>query len=218
MGFLYPQSCKASHLTMLSTSPPTLQNHPELFLKDKVTPRTEADLAGFRRNEWFKQEGMAYMQLQSTKPQTLSYGVTDSPVGLLAWMYEKLHDWTDSYPWTDEEILTWVSLYYFSTAGPVAGFRIYYESRHDPNQFGNRLRERSVPDVKFGMARFPKELVVMPMLWNGTWGTVVHESDHEKGGHFSAWERPDALVRDLREMFGRGGGAYGVVPNKDGFL
>ena len=56
--------------------------------------------------------------------------MTDSPVGLLAWIYEKLHDWTDSYPWTPVEILTWVSVYYFSTPGPAATQRIYYEYEH----------------------------------------------------------------------------------------
>lgn len=67
---------------------------------------------------------------QSTKPQTLAYALNDSPVALLAWIYEKMHDWTDSYPWTDDEIFTWVSIYQFSTAGPGAAHRIYYEVIH----------------------------------------------------------------------------------------
>lgn len=68
--------------------------------------------------------------LQSTQPQPIGFALGDSPVGLLAWMDEKLHDWTDAYPWTDDEIPTWVSIYWFSSAGPAASIRIYYEAQH----------------------------------------------------------------------------------------
>jgi len=64
----------------------------------------------------------------TTKPQTFGYFLADSPVGLLAWMYEKLHDWSDEYHWTDDEICTRVSIYWFSKAGPAASARLYYES------------------------------------------------------------------------------------------
>lgn len=78
--------------------------------------------------------------IQATKPQTLAYGLHDSPVGLLAWIYEKLHDWTDNDPWTDDEVLTWVSIYQISTAGPGAALRIYYESTHNAPEFADRRR------------------------------------------------------------------------------
>ncbi|KAE8159616.1 hypothetical protein BDV40DRAFT_303074 [Aspergillus tamarii] len=54
------------------------------------------------------------------------YALTDSPVALLAWSYEKLHDWSDNYPWSEEEVCTWISIYWFSTAGPGGSLRIYY--------------------------------------------------------------------------------------------
>ena len=72
----------------------------------------------------FHKEGTGYSAVHSTKPQTIGYSLSDSPVGLLAWIYEKLHDWTDDYEWRDDEVLTWVSIYWFSTAGPAASLRM----------------------------------------------------------------------------------------------
>lgn len=165
-------------------------------------------------------EGRGYNLEQSTKPQTLAYALNDSPVALLAWIYEKLHDWTDNYPWTEEEIFTWVSIYQFSRMGPGAAHRIYYEVTHTKPGPGVVTREDTdswIPGVKLGMALNPKELVVIPKTWCRTLGPVVYESDNESGGHFMATEKPDALVRDLRTMFGRKGGAYGVVKGRSGY-
>jgi len=141
--------------------------------------------------------------------------MTDSPVGLLAWIYEKLHDWTDSYAWTDDEVLTWVGIYYFSTAGPAATNNMYYDFEHrDPPVFA---AQQVYVDVPMGVVRFAKDLVLLPKLWTRTLGPIVFESEYESGGHFAAWERPDAIIKDLRTMFGKGGGAYGVVEGKNGY-
>lgn len=102
---------------------------------------------GLERTKWFSTSGMGYFQLQSTKPQTVGYALADSPVALLAWIYEKLHDWTDEYPWSEEEILTWVSIYWFSTAGPAASVRIYYEANHSA-EFKTSTPQKWVPNVK----------------------------------------------------------------------
>jgi hypothetical protein len=91
---------------------------------------------------------------QASKPQTLAYALNDSPVALLAWIYEKLHDWTDSYPWTDDEIFTWVSIYQFSRAGPGAAHRIYYEVTHTkpgPKTITRDQIENYIPNVKLGL-------------------------------------------------------------------
>jgi len=70
-------------------------------------------------------------------------------VALLAWMYEKLHDWTDAYPWTEDEILTWVCVYWFSRAGPAASVRLYYEATHaEKHGVGERYPETWAPGVK----------------------------------------------------------------------
>ena len=118
---------------------------------------------------------MGYFAEQSTKPQTLGYSLADSPVGVLAWIYEKLVAWTDSYPWSDDEgttigfvtqdttnhtrhaVLTWVSIYWFSRAGPAASLRIYYELTKSHEAIN--LPKTTVP---IGISFFPKENVRFP--------------------------------------------------------
>ncbi|KAI4241534.1 MAG: hypothetical protein L6R40_004514 [Gallowayella cf. fulva] len=218
IGLLYPSACKASHINMVAAQPPSPTDHPAHGLQHALTPYTDAEKAGLARSEWFQEEGSGYNKIQSTKPQTLGYALADSPVGLLAWIFEKLHDWTDAYPWTDDEILTWVSIYLFSTAGPAASLRIYRESTHADDQIV-RLRSearRFVPLVKLGLAVFPKDLYVQPLSWGRTLGPVVFEHVNESGGHFAAWECPESVAGDLKEMFGKGGGAEGVVEGRSG--
>ena len=215
-ALLHPDQVMAHHINMPRGHKPELASNPLLYLQHSLSPSTRAEKHGFARTEWFLKEGSGYRMEQGTKPQTLGFALSDSPVGLLAWIYEKLHDWTDNYPWTADEILTWVSIYVFSTAGPTASLRIYYESLHDP-VYGRARTELHIPRVKLGLSYFPRELSVVPKTWGRTMGPVVFEGVHERGGHFAAWERPEDLAGDLREMFGRGGGAEGVVKGKTGY-
>jgi pimeloyl-ACP methyl ester carboxylesterase len=220
IGSLYPDHCKASHINMIRAGPPTWSKHPILALQHAITPYSDKDKAGFSRTEWFSKEGRGYNLEQSTKPQTLAYALNDSPVALLAWIYEKLHDWTDGYPWSEDEIFTWISIYQFSRMGPGAAHRIYYEVQHTQPGPGRITRadvETYIPGVKLGMAYNPKELGVFPKTWCRTLGPVVYESDNPSGGHFFATEKPELLARDLRTMFGKGGGAFGVVKGKSGY-
>lgn len=213
MALLYPGHVAASHTNLLRALQPTWSGHPVLALQHAVQPYSERDRKGLERSKWFAEEGSGYRLLQSTKPQTLGYSLTDSPVGLLAWMLEKLHDWTDSYPWTDDEILTWVSVYYFSTAGPAASLRIYYEAIHpqDPGAVTRDRTQQWIGQVPLGLLHAPRELTVVPLTWGRTLGPVVHESLQKKGGHFFAWECPEALEDDLRAMFGKDGPCFAVA-------
>lgn len=216
IGILYPSACRGSHVNLVLAKAPSWIKHPLLSLQHAITPYSDRDKKGLERMQWFQNEGMGYHKEQSTKPQTLGYSLNDSPVGLLAWIYEKLHDWTDAYPWTDDEILTWISIYWFSRAGPAATLRIYYEVTHDPSKFAGQTMEY-VANIPLGMANFPKELYVVPKTWARTLGPVVYEGDNDSGGHFAAWERPEVIVGDLRKMFGQRGGAYGVVKGRNGY-
>ncbi|KAM3084785.1 hypothetical protein ACMFMG_003239 [Clarireedia jacksonii] len=110
MGKLYPEHCKASHLNMVFAQPPSLLVNPIEKVGDMISPYSKHEKQTIERKKWFQAESRGYNVLQSTKPQTLAYGLADSPVALLAWLYEKLHDWSDDYPWTDDEILTWTFL------------------------------------------------------------------------------------------------------------
>lgn len=83
--------------------PPSLFREPLSFLAFLVTPRTAKEKEGLARSRWFQTQGSGYFHAQCTQPQTLGHSLADSPVGLLAWIYEKLHNWTDDYPWEDDE-------------------------------------------------------------------------------------------------------------------
>ncbi|KAI9710760.1 MAG: hypothetical protein M1820_002593 [Bogoriella megaspora] len=220
IDLLYPDHCMASHINMVLAKPPEFSKNPLLALQHAMLPYSQREKDGFKRSEWFDQEGYGYNLLQSTKPQTIGFALADSPVALLAWIFEKLHDWTDSYPWTDDELLTWISIYWFSTAGPEASARIYYESIH-PEPFSsvgtrNRLRDY-IPHVKLGVAHFPREISVLPKTWAATIAPVVYQSEHDYGGHFAAWEHPELIADDLRKMFGKSGPCYGIVKGRDGY-
>lgn len=217
LGFLYPQNCKASHYNFPRPQQPSETHFPELFKIDQETPRTEAELKGFERSKWFATEGRGYYEEHATKPQTLGYSLTDSPVGLLAWIYEKLHDWTDNYPWTEYEVCKWISIYWFSSPGPLASLLVYYDSKHTKDETRQQIISMYLKDVKIGCTKFPKELSVTPLLWNKTLGDLVFNKEYDHGGHFAAFECPKELAGDLREMFGKGSGAYGVVKGRTGF-
>ncbi|RDW88354.1 hypothetical protein BP6252_00386 [Coleophoma cylindrospora] len=216
IGRLYPESCLASHVNMIYPFPPTLSKTPLLAIQHAMTPYTDKEKIGLQRSEWFHQEGYGYNSIQGTKPQTIGYAVADSPVALLAWLLEKLHDWTDSYPFTDDEILTWVSIYQFSTAGPAASLRIYYEAHHEEGNVSINAARGYIPHVKLGLGHFPKDIYVYPKMWARSLGDVVFQREHEAGGHFAAYERPEDLAGDLKSMFGRGGGAFGILKGKTG--
>ncbi|KAH8727527.1 Alpha/Beta hydrolase protein [Phaeosphaeriaceae sp. PMI808] len=194
MGILYQNHMLASHINMVRAHPLTFASQPALALQHAVTSYTEVESKGIQRSEWFTEQGQG-------------------PVALLAWIYEKLVDWTDEYSWTDDEILTWVGIYWFGTAGPSAPIRIYCEAQNNPtDKIPNRDHASQwVESVKLELAHFPRELTIVPRIWGKTLG-----GDNERGGHFAAWERPDVIVNELQNMLEKGGKRYKFVPAKSG--
>ena len=165
----------------------------------------EQDLATFspaekeraQRLQGYLAEGNGYFQIQSTRPQTLSYGLTDSPAGQLAWIAEKFKEWTntghalpeDAVP--RDEILADVSVYWFTgTAGSTAN--LYYESMHS----GDWPTPSGVPT---GVAVFAEDVAIRRYAQSAN--NIVHWSDFETGGHFAALETPGLLVQDVRTFF-----------------
>ena len=188
IGLLFPDHCRASHSNMPQGSKPKWRSNPILALQHSITPYGQNELDGLKRAGWFTSEGRGYFQEQSTKPQTLIYALNDSPVALIAWIYEKLVTWSDSYPWTPDEVCTWVSIYWFSTAGPGSSVRLYWEAQHpQPGMIGRERLFQWISGVKIGLSQFPKELRPLPETWTRTQGPVVFYRSHEKGGHFAAW-------------------------------
>ncbi|KAF8189921.1 Alpha/Beta hydrolase protein [Mycena galopus ATCC 62051] len=176
-------------------------------------PLTDKEKEGLERTAWVAKTGLGYLGEQTTQPQTLGYSLADSPVGLLAWIYEKLVVWTDAYTWEDDEVLTWISIYWFSRSGPTASLRIYFEVGIAAFSTPNPR-----PTIPLGISRFPRDLVVFPKSWTQEIGNIVFDKDHESGGHFAAYERPQRLADDLRKMFGKGGPAFGVVTGSSGYV
>ncbi|KAJ9610801.1 hypothetical protein H2200_005578 [Cladophialophora chaetospira] len=219
LALTYPSHCVAHHINLALPGKPTADKHPDLHAKIQSTPLTDWEKRGLARGSRHEKSGGGYMAIQSTRPQTIGIALAASPVALLAWIYDKLHSWTDGYDWTDDEILTWISIYEFSTAGPAGSLKIYFDENNSsdgPPFFWTCGQEYS-HGSKLGISRFPAELSLPPKLWHHIMGEVVLMKEHDKGGHFAAWEVPDALVGDLREMFGRGGGAEGVVKGRSGY-
>ncbi|KAI1170196.1 microsomal epoxide hydrolase [Nemania sp. FL0916] len=245
MGRRYaPEHVKAQHVNLNHFPQPSFWRNPGTFFRTMlaalVTGFSEREKRGFARSRWFKDEGMGYFAMQSTRPQTIGYALADSPTALLAWIYEKLVDWTDSYPWTPDELCTWISIYWFSTAGPRAAVQLYYEFTHaspspsssthaqtqskgnygigkDGGGSANDARSKELTefqDVKLALAHFPRDVLLLPGYWGHGLGNLVYEKYHDKGGHFAAWECPEAIVDDLRTMFGPNGGARGVIKTK----
>ncbi|KAF4617163.1 hypothetical protein D9613_005926 [Agrocybe pediades] len=205
---------KAWHTNFPVATPPSARSKPLAFLSNLLSSYTPQEQEGLKRLQWYMEKSSGYYRQQSTQPQTLGYSLADSPAGLLAWIYEKLVVYSDEYPWEqDDEVLTWMSIYWFSRAGPAAAVRIYYEH----TKTGQTIWEIKPPsNVPIGFSYFPKEIVHLPRRWLRQ-SNVVFEGEHASGGHFASFEKPKELVDDLRKMFSRGSRAFGVVPGKTGY-
>jgi len=152
------------------------------------------------RTNWRQAEG-GYSQIQGTKPQTLSYGLNDSPVGLAAWIVEKFRTWSDcngdlEAVYTKDDLLTTVMIYWV-TQTINSSVRIYYESRRNPFVLGQDERI----EVPTAVALFPKELAQPPREWIERAYNVQRWTEMPKGGHFAALEQPELLVEDIRTFF-----------------
>ncbi|KAF9483357.1 alpha/beta-hydrolase [Pholiota conissans] len=205
---------KAWHTNFALAVPPSPLRSPLVYIADRLFGYSAAEKEGMARTKWYHTKSAGYFHEQSTMPQTLGYSLADSPVGLLSWIYEKLVTWTDDYKWDDDEVLTWISIYWFSRAGPAASVRIYHEmTRYSGNIFTTPLPV-SIPT---GHSYFPKEILGFPRRWLKN-RHLIFRSEHTSGGHFASHEKPDELIADLRRMFGKGGPAFRVISGKSGYV
>jgi pimeloyl-ACP methyl ester carboxylesterase len=150
---------------------------------------------------WDREEG-GYNLQQETRPQTLGYGLNDSPVGLAAWIIEKWRAWGAlngdlENSFSMDELLTNVSIYWFTQTANSAG-RSYYERAHDPNPF----RSGSHIHVPTGVALTLEPVQHAPREWvERVYTNILHWTEFNHGGHFLALEDPQVLASDLREFF-----------------
>ncbi|GAB3260179.1 epoxide hydrolase family protein [Arthrobacter pigmenti] len=158
----------------------------------------EAEQARLAAMQEEMQDGAGYAIIQSTRPQTLGVGLSDSPAGQLAWIAEKFKEWTDPAFELPEEavdrdqMLTNISLYWF-TGTATSSARLYKEGQAS---WGQQAERSEVPS---GVAVFPGDFGIRPIAERDN--NVVHWSEFERGGHFPAMEVPDLLIGDVRTFF-----------------
>jgi microsomal epoxide hydrolase len=164
---------------------------------------SEAEQADLARMAAWQQEEAGYQRIQGTRPQTLGFGLMDSPAGLAAWIIEKFRAWSDcdGHPenaFSRERLLTNLCVYWV-TGTITSSTRLYYEVFHSPRLdfFSSKVQ------VPTGVARFPKEVMRFPRKWVEQRYSVVHWSELPRGGHFAAMEQPRLFVEDVRRFFRR---------------
>jgi pimeloyl-ACP methyl ester carboxylesterase len=188
LGYAHPERLLGIHLNML----PIGRDQTALGERSDEEKRYAAELAA-----WVKDE-IGYQQIQGTKPDTLAFGLADSPSGLAAWIGEKYHRWSDhdGDVWSAiprEHGIGNIALYWF-TGAIGSSFWPYYARIHG---------ERPIPDgatidVPTGYAAFPREILRPPRsMAERTFGNIRRWTVMEKGGHFAALEQPEALARDI---------------------
>ena len=190
LGKADPDHCKAVHVNMVVV-PPDQETFADLTDYEK---QTLADAGNHQ--EW----GTGYSKQQSTRPQTLGYGLVDSPMGQASWIIEKFWQWTDcdGHPENTvsrDELLDNVMLYWLTAAG-ASSARLYWESFRNFAAGGI--------DFPIGCSLFPKEIFRPSRRWaDKVWSNIIYWNELDKGGHFAAMEQPELFVSELRACFGQ---------------
>jgi pimeloyl-ACP methyl ester carboxylesterase len=166
----------------------------------------EMEYAGKCQQWWYTEA--AYNMLQSTKPQTLGYGLNDSPAGLAAWMIEKFHAWSgkgdlDTH-FSKDELLTNIMIYW-ATETINSSIRMYLENARAIYAHGGGPQPAQRVEVPTGVAAFPGEMVVLPREWAERNVNLKHFTEMQRGGHFAALEVPELYAKDVRDFIA----AYG---------
>jgi len=193
LGFAHSDTLFGIHLTSITRPTP--------YLGPGSRPVTDAEQALItQRDKWFADEG-GYNHIQGTKPQTLAYGLNDSPVGLAAWIVEKYRTWSDcggdvEKSYTKDELLTIVTIYWV-TQTISSSTRMYFENQKN---LWAMEKDQKVP-APAGMAMFPQEISKPPREWGERSYDVRRWTEMHSGGHFAALEEPQLLAEEVRAFF-----------------
>jgi pimeloyl-ACP methyl ester carboxylesterase len=188
MALQFPDYVMGIHLNMISAPP----------VKDAPLTQFEVDFLAATKE--FNKEEIAYQYIQRTKPQSLGYSMTDSPVGLMAWILEKFHTWTGkglpTPPSYDtklaNKILSNIFLCYWFPGTITSSFRLYREARRDMSKIFYAKIE-----VPTAMSVFEKEIGLAPKSWVEAVFQLKQWRQHPGAGHFAAIECPDELMKDM---------------------
>jgi epoxide hydrolase len=188
IGLQAAGACLGIHLTMpiVTPDPATMA---------ELTPAEKSAMAGLKS---YRTEGSGYARQQGTRPQTLGYGLADSPAGQAAWVVEKYQAWMDcdGHPenvLTRDELLDQVMLYWLPNSA-ASSARLYWESFAKVN--------REPVQLPTGVSLFPKEIFRSSRRWaEQRFKNIIHWREFDRGGHFAALERPEVLVAEIRDCF-----------------
>jgi pimeloyl-ACP methyl ester carboxylesterase len=186
MGANAPAGLAGVHLNLLPIYPPADQadfSPAERAIADAMMTKGKAD--------W------GYQKIQGTRPQTLGYGLSDSPIGQAAWIYEKYQSWTQNNGDPEDalsydQMLDNISLYWFTNTG-ASSARIYWE-------LGEGFTPRPIT-LPLGLSLFPAEYCPARRWVEPWYKNITYWEKVERGGHFAAWEQPALFVRELRTFF-----------------
>lgn len=190
IGAQAPEGCIGIHVNMPIGRPGS----------DDLANPSPDELKALQALQYYQEWDSGYSKQQSTRPQTVGYGLVDSPVGLAGWIFEKMHAWTDNTgsPFdalSKDAILDNIMLYWLPATGASAA-RLYWESFA---KFGEG--EVTIPA---GASAFPKEIIPAPRKWAARRYTkLVYWNDLPRGGHFAAWEQPELFANELRACFSK---------------
>ena len=190
----HPKEVAGLHVNLLFTRPGIKPGQEGEATEEERTAQAQLD-------RWFK-EGTGYQWIQGTRPQTLSYALSDSPVGLAGWIVEKFRAWSDcggdiESRFSKDFLLTNVMIYWV-TGAIGSSFWPYYAVRHGEPALASPGAQIPVPAAH---ARFPKEMIPVPRSWAESVYDIRRWTVMESGGHFAAAEEPEALAADIREFF-----------------
>ena len=184
MAELFPENCIGIHLNLVIAFPPNTENPME-----GVTDKELKLLENFNK---YKTQGYGYYEIHKTKPQTIGYGLNDSPIGLAAWISEKFYGWFDgndnNLVISNDEVLSIISLYWF-TESITSSARLYKEN----GDFGFSFNSIKQP---MAGAIFKRDIMLPPRVWAEKIYNVVQWNEYD-GGHFAAMEKPLQLSKDI---------------------
>jgi pimeloyl-ACP methyl ester carboxylesterase len=189
LGVQRPRELAAIHLNMPIAFPD----------QETIADWTPQETASAEVTQRFQAEESGYSAIQATKPQTLGYGLSDSPAAQAAWIYEKFHGWSDcggdpASVLTLDEMLDNITLYWLTGSG-ASSARLYWES------LAGAFQPPST-DVPTGCSLFPKEVMRPSRRWaSRTYRNIVYWNELEAGGHFAAFEQPELFVQEVRNCF-----------------
>lgn len=188
IGSQAPEGCAGIHVNMPIAGAPR---------EARANPTAEERHA-LERMQFYKDWDSGYSTQQGTRPQTLGYGLVDSPVGLAGWIYEKVQAWSDNpgnaWDAIGRNAVLDNIMFYWLTASGASAARLYWES------FGKtKLGEVRLPA---GVSAFPKDILPVPRAWaERRMKNLVYWNELDRGGHFAAWEQPELFVDELRKCF-----------------